>query len=355
MAGNNSIQILRGNNVKSTAADKILLDGQPLYDRTTGYLYVGESNTVANTLAVNAHYANSAGSASSATTAQQANAVKGYLYFKGSGRDASWNGSDNEVVYAPTSLGTRGQVWGMINSNRAGWIDQTEIPGTIEHANTANVAYEVSGSNVAGAVANANYSKVAGKVDSMLSLRVAGKGYGFDGFASLNIMDRNLVATNTAVDRGAIPYVSTNGTTSTPANFSWLAKGDDGQVLTATSTGIAWRDQSLPGNGYPYFVATIDNQTYEGIPITQSATYLLLRVVGGEGNISVSQRSGSSYIISLASISSVVLGVRVGSNQLTLAYPNGHTEYHTASGGFLAISIIPGGGTRFSLMKLSDE
>ena len=231
MAGNNSIQILRGNNVKSTAADKILLDGQPLYDRTTGYLYVGENNTVANTQAVNAHYANSAGIA---------HELSNGLYFNGSGSSVRWDGSDDKVVYAPTSFGTSGQVWGMTSSRRVGWMDQTEIPGTIEHANTANVAYEVSGSNVAGAVANANYSKVAGKVDSMLSLRVAGKGYGFDGFASVNIMDRNLVATNTTLDRGAIPYVSTNGTTSTPANFSWLAKGDDGQVLTATSTGIAW-------------------------------------------------------------------------------------------------------------------
>ena len=51
MAGNNSIQILRGNNVKTNATIKnqTLLDGQPLYDRSTGYLFVGEGNTIANT------------------------------------------------------------------------------------------------------------------------------------------------------------------------------------------------------------------------------------------------------------------------------------------------------------------
>ena len=59
MAGNNSIQILRGSNVKtnSTISQQTLLDGQPLYDKATGYLYIGDGDTIANTNAVNANVA----------------------------------------------------------------------------------------------------------------------------------------------------------------------------------------------------------------------------------------------------------------------------------------------------------
>lgn len=238
MAGNNSIQILRGNNVKSTAADKILLDGQPLYDRTTGYLYVGENNTVANTQAVNAHYANSAGSATSATTAQQASKVTSNLYFNGNGLNVRWNGSATEVVYAPTSLGTRGQVWGMINSNRAGWIDQTEIPGTIEHANTADVAYEVSGSNVSGSVANANFAKTAGKVTHSFKLNVNGTSYTYNGSnVDIDILDDNPVVTlSKTTAPGAIVYTNSTG------RINWLSHpGVSGSVLTSGSSGrIYW-------------------------------------------------------------------------------------------------------------------
>ena len=216
MAGNNSIQILRGNNVKSTAADKILLDGQPLYDRTTGYLYVGENNTVANTQAVNAHYANSAGIA---------HELSNGLYFNGSGSSVRWDGSDDKVVYAPTSFGTSGQVWGMTSSNRVGWMDQTEIPGT---------------------VANANYANVAGKVDSNLNIRVAGTNYTFNGDTALNIRSKNLVASSYLTHVGAIPYANTsgNGSSRTPADVAWLAKGTSGQVLSSTASGIAWANQN---------------------------------------------------------------------------------------------------------------
>lgn len=40
MANNQSIQILRGENIKSTAGATVLLPGQPCYDMSTGYLYV---------------------------------------------------------------------------------------------------------------------------------------------------------------------------------------------------------------------------------------------------------------------------------------------------------------------------
>lgn len=273
MAGNNSIQILRGNNVKTNSSinGSTLLDGQPLYDRATGYLFVGEGNTIANTTAVNAHYANSAGTASSATIAN----TRQKLYFNGNGTNVSWNGSSVDTIYVPTSVGSSGQVWGMRSNGTVGWIAQTEIPGTIDHANTANVAYEVSGSNVAGtvsnanysnyantayrvsgsnvsgSVANANYANVAGKVENNLNIRVAGTNYTFNGEVSANLWNNNLVATTSALDIGAILYVSTNGTTSTPASYSWLAKGVNGQVLTATSTGIAWG--SMPDEKYWFF------------------------------------------------------------------------------------------------------
>lgn len=273
MAGNNSIQILRGNNVKTNSSinSQVLLDGQPLYDKATGYLYVGEGNTIANTAAVKAQYANSAGTASSATIAN----TRQKLYFNGNGTNVSWNGSSIDTIYVPTSVGSSGQVWGMRSNGTVGWIAQTEIPGTIDHANTADVAYEVSGSNVvgtvsianysnyasiayrvsgsnvSGSVANANYANVAGKVENNLNISVAGVNYTFNGASLVNIRNKNLVATNTTLDIGAIPYVSTNGTASKPASYSWLAKGISGQVLTATTTGITWRN--MPDEKYWFF------------------------------------------------------------------------------------------------------
>lgn len=204
MAGNNSIQILRGNNVKTNSSinQQTLLAGQPLYDKATGYLYVGDGNTIANTAAINAGYANSAGSATTATKvsndlkitvggtsyvfngsddtnitiptsggsvananyanyantayhvsgsnvsgsvanagyADEAGSVSSNLYFNGNGSNTSWNGSANDTIYVPTSVGSIGQVWGVTSSGEAAWIAQTEVPGTIDHANTANTA-----------------------------------------------------------------------------------------------------------------------------------------------------------------------------------------------------------------------
>lgn len=56
MAGNNSIQILRGNTNVST---EIALDGQPVYNPSSGYLYIGDNSTQIKDLeAVKASYAN---------------------------------------------------------------------------------------------------------------------------------------------------------------------------------------------------------------------------------------------------------------------------------------------------------
>lgn len=249
MAGNNSIQILRGDNVKSTAANEILLDGQPLYDRTTGYLYVGEGNTVANTQAVNAHYANSAGSASSSSYATYSGRVSSNLVINNGTSSVNYIGNVSRTIYAPTSLGTSGQVWGMRSSGRAGWIDQTEIPGTIEHANTANVAYEVSGSNVAGTVANANFAATAGKVTHSFKLNVNGTTYTYNGSnVDIDILDDNPVVTlSKTTEPGAIVYTNSTG------RINWLSHpGVSGRVLTSGSSGsISWG--SAPDEKYWFF------------------------------------------------------------------------------------------------------
>ena len=59
MAGKNSIQFLRGNNISSCSAT--LLEGQPCYDMATGYLRVGDGSTIASTSPIKASYANDAG------------------------------------------------------------------------------------------------------------------------------------------------------------------------------------------------------------------------------------------------------------------------------------------------------
>lgn len=142
MPGNNSIQILRGNNVRTNPSIRIqtLLEGQPLYDLTTGYLYVGggEANIFA-THAVNAHYANSAGTAETTR----------YLLFRGTYSNGTvyngfttydyWNGRANANLYVPLDAGSTGQVWGMINSTTPGWIDVPE-PSSVANANYANFA-----------------------------------------------------------------------------------------------------------------------------------------------------------------------------------------------------------------------
>lgn len=264
MAGNNSIQILRGDNVKSTAANEILLDGQPLYDRTTGYLYVGEGNTVANTQAVNAHYANSAGSASSSSYATYSGRVSSNLVINNGTSSVNYIGNVSRTIYAPTSLGTSGQVWGMRSSGRAGWIDQTEIPGTIEHANTANVAYEVSGSNVAGTVANANFAATAGKVSHSFKLNVNGTTYTYNGSnVDIDILDDNPVVTlSKTTEPGAIVYTNSTG------RINWLSHpGVSGRVLTSGANGrIYW---STPATKTVYVMEDINAGTIAYEPDSQ--------------------------------------------------------------------------------------
>lgn len=142
MPGNNSIQILRGNNVRTNTniRSQTLLEGQPLYDLTTGYLYVGDGEAnIFGTHAVNAHYANSAGTAETSR----------YLLFRGTYSNGTvyngfttydyWNGRANANLYVPLDAGSTGQVWGMINNTTPGWIDVPE-PSSVANSNYANFA-----------------------------------------------------------------------------------------------------------------------------------------------------------------------------------------------------------------------
>ena len=159
MPGNNSIQILRGSNVKSSSAsNEVLLAGQPLYDLSTGYLYIGDGEANIRTIqAINARYANSAGTANTTY-----NLYISGSYSNGTTYNTAWRGNLARTIYVPRDVGSTGQVWGMINNTTPGWISQEEMPTTVNHANTADVAYSVSGINVTGTVANANYANYAG-------------------------------------------------------------------------------------------------------------------------------------------------------------------------------------------------
>ena len=58
MAGNNSIQFVRGNNI--SGSDEELLPGQPAYDLTTKYLYVGDGSKISETSPIKASFADDA-------------------------------------------------------------------------------------------------------------------------------------------------------------------------------------------------------------------------------------------------------------------------------------------------------
>lgn len=154
MANRNSIQILRGTSDARANHTEVSLIGQPLFETDTNKLYVGDGTTPLNELnaivashAETANHATSADGASSATratTASTANRVRNNLSFIQDGSTSRWNGSSACSIYVPTAVGSIGQVWGVKSSGNVGWINQTEIPGTIEHANTADHANTAS-------------------------------------------------------------------------------------------------------------------------------------------------------------------------------------------------------------------
>lgn len=121
MAGKNAIQILRGNNVETNSSTKglTLLDGQPLYDRATGYLYIGEGGTIANTTPIKASYANEAGTAADANhanTADRANTASS-LSTRNEGNNSSpVYFSDGVPVECSRAFLTAPVSWASINS-----------------------------------------------------------------------------------------------------------------------------------------------------------------------------------------------------------------------------------------------
>lgn len=231
MAGNNIIQVLRGNNITTTAGNAVLLPGQPAYDMTTGHLYIGDESgaNLANKLAINATYANEAGHADSADTASNAtyasnaryasnagrastaDTVSGYLYLNNGTSQVNWDGNENTTIYVPRTKGSSGQVWGMNGSN-VGWINQTEVPGTIEHANTADSA------DYATSAGSATTATTANKTRYSLYLDNGSTNVAWNGSAS------NVI------------YVPTS-------------RGANGQVWTTTAGGVGWEFLPTPEPG----------------------------------------------------------------------------------------------------------
>ena len=191
MAGANAIQILRGNNIGSSS--QILLPGQPVYDMETGYLRIGDGGTIASTQPIRAYYANSAGSANSAT---YANSLTSTLSISDGGTAAtnarmamknlimnvatSTNPGDGEYLVFATSSTSYRYNYGYIKNDILSEVS-VDIPGTIDHANTADIAYSVSGSNVSGSVANAGYADEAHSVSSKLYFNGSGTNVGWNG------------------------------------------------------------------------------------------------------------------------------------------------------------------------------
>lgn len=134
MAGNNSIQFLRGNNIGDSS--EVLLPGQPMYDMATGYLRIGNGGTIASTSPIKAHYANSAGSASSASSASYATSA-------GSASSATKVGHNLKITVGGSTYTFDGSA----NTN----ISISSI------ANGGNVDYATN----AGYATNANYASYA--------------------------------------------------------------------------------------------------------------------------------------------------------------------------------------------------
>lgn len=340
IAGKNAIHILRGANVKtnSSIATLTLSEGQPLYDTQTGYLYIGEGNTIANTAAVKASYADNANLATYATGLTSTlsinsggtggtnarTAMKNLMMNVG----ASTNPGNSEYLVFATSTTAYRYNYGYIKN---------DILSEVSTSSVTNANY-------------ANFANIANSVESNLNIRIMGTNYTYNGSSLVNIRSRNIVATNTSVDRGAIPYANTNGTTTTAANVTWLAKGSTGQVLTATSTGIAWR--TLSTSSLPSFITTIDNSDVD-LPITAS-TYMVTKVIGANGFVSV-EVGGSGAPTPFGDNNLITIGIRPGSNQITVSYSNGTSVYYTAPSSMTRIALHAPPNTKYVVTKLSDD
>ena len=165
-----------------------------------------------------------------AMRASTATSVAGYLYLNNGTSQVNWDGRDFTTIYVPRTKGSSGQVWGMNGSN-VGWINQTEVPGTIEHANTADSADYATSAGSATTAATAN------KLKNSLYLNSGSSNVAWDGSES------NVI------------YVPTS-------------RGVRGQVWSTTATGVGWvTPTSEPGNladvVYGRYVALNNSASYQ--------------------------------------------------------------------------------------------
>lgn len=262
VAGKNSIHILRGANVKTNSSIAVLTlsNGQPLYDTQTGYLYVGEGNTIANTAAVKASYADNAYSATYATSLTTTLSINDGGTGGANARTAmknlimnvatSSNPGDSEYLVFATSSTAYRYNYGYIKNDILSEVSVSSSVANANYANYANTAYRVSGPNVQGAVNSANFAVTAGKVSHSFKLNVNGSSYTYNGSnVDIDILNDNPVVTlNSSTPKGSIVYTNSAG------RITWLSHpGVSGRVLTSGSSGgISWSTPSSSSGDIEY-------------------------------------------------------------------------------------------------------
>ena len=172
MAGNNSIQFLRGTAAQRATHSESSLQGQPIFETDTNKLYVGDGTTLVKNLkainATNANHATTADSATNATyadiadNASRANSVAcelNFMSFYGHETNSSasyhtyrtYDGSikDNVnsiAIYAPfsypgtDSIGSDFGCWG-VKGNLVGWYYPSKMTVTDNNDGTVNIIY----------------------------------------------------------------------------------------------------------------------------------------------------------------------------------------------------------------------
>ena len=163
IAGKNAIHILRGANVKtnSSIAALTLSNGQPLYDTQTGYLYIGEGNTIANTMAVKASYADNANSATYASYLSYILPISdggtGGTNAKTAMKNLMMNvatstnpGNSEYLVFATSTTAYR-YNYGYIKNDILSEVSTSSVTNA-NYANFAGTAYSVSASNISGVI-----------------------------------------------------------------------------------------------------------------------------------------------------------------------------------------------------------
>lgn len=272
MAGNNSIQILRGN---TNASTEIAIEGQPVWNPNSGYLYIGDNSTQIKDLeAIKASYADNANHASYATNLTSILSINDGGTGGTNARTAmknlmmnvatSSNPVDSEYLVFATSSTAYRYNYGYIKNDI---LSEVSVPSSVanaNYANFANTAYRVSGSNVSGSVANATYATTAGKVSHSFKLNVNGTTYTYNGSnVDIDILDDNPVVTlSKTTAPGAIVYTNSTG------RINWLSHpGVSGRVLTSGSSGrIYW---STPATKTVYVMEDVNAGTIAYEPDSQ--------------------------------------------------------------------------------------